>query len=187
MTETGKEYVVLRLDRSRSYGIVRGEVTQSNPAYGVAYQQDGLYFDARGALVPPGDQKEPWFEVITDDAGRERTVRHYPLWTKEMYATYEKKVAKLKVRETPDEPEAEESDDVTLQGEQVNLEAWLRGNFLYEPFEIFAAVKERYHQNMHRVRDVVQHLVEEERLVPEGEVAGYLMRMLDTRAASRAA
>lgn len=171
---------VLRLDRSKQFATEHGDRQLDDPLHPVHFWQDGLPFDAGGVLVPDDGKKTQWQIVIE---GLPVTVK--PLYDEKMRLKATRKLTRLKNKEKV-EPEADEladDDEIAhardLASDDVNLESWLRGQAEYEPFMIFAACRRRYSKNYTKLRDVVEDLVMDDKLVPESEVAGHLLRLLD--------
>jgi hypothetical protein len=172
------DYSMIRLDRSRPFQTIHGDRTQGDPHYNVHFFQGNLPFDAQGALVPPDpDRAKPW--VSKDSEGKPITC--YPLYNEQMTKVLEaklKRAAAVKAKDEVDDEEEDASEKLVNLADEVNLEAWLRGQAKYEPHLIYAACKQRYHRSFTRLREVVEELVYDLKLVPEAEVSTDILRHL---------
>ena len=157
----------IRLDRSRSYATIHGERGPDDPHRTAFFKQDGLYFDAAGALIP---------ELV-------------PVELKEKV---EKKLRKLNGGKLPDEipqaapagENAPEGDDAENDGESddddddddkssddINIESWLTGEANYQWFAISKAIRERFKKNVSNAQDAVLFLVVDEKVVAPENLA----------------
>jgi hypothetical protein len=172
--------LTLRLDSSKkNISEVHGDRTPDDPHYRVCYWQDELPFDARGELVPDDGKTGPWIGLVEG-----KQVEFFPLYTPERRQKRDAKLARLNSGKAAIEAEVDipapvkgDSDD------DVNLESWLRGEVDYEQFALLKAAKTRYSRNYTRLRDLVEDLVYDEKIVPEDQVAPRLIRMLSPDAA----
>lgn len=172
--------VKIRLDRSREFSHISGDRSPDDPWYGVFYMQDDLPFLSNGELAPEPqdpDKRESFIENLPTDGGGVRPVKHHPIWTEARRAIRDRKLAALRA------PRAGtlERTDGPVDGD-VNLTSWLKGEADYEPNQIFAAMRSRWGVNFHDIRKAISFAVFEQHLVPEGEVAGYLMRKVNQAA-----
>lgn len=146
--------------------------------YRVRFWQGGLPFDCTKALIPDDGKRSAVTFMLEG-----KPVAQDPLYTDERAALAKRKIDRLArsavalKKQTEEEIEGEEQAKEDF--EEVNLSSWLRGQVQYPAFKIFAAVKQRHHQNFNTLRAVVDSLVMDMRLVPEAEVAPHLMRLLD--------
>lgn len=145
--------VRLRMDRSRKFSTVHGESVPGDVNHGVFYKQDGLPFDAAGILVEAR---------LTPD---QRNLADH-------------KIKKLKAvkpvkNEAGDDDEPAETEGAA--SDDVNFEAWLRGEVRYPPFTLFGAAKKRFQVNKTKIADLVEFLVFEQRVIPENEVSPKLL------------
>lgn len=181
----------IRLDRSRFYSECHGERTPEDPHFKVHYWQAFkvgkkkvlLPFDSRGELVEDDGRTEPWQGIVEG-----RPVTFFPLYTQEMRDLVARLSEKLKggkngaaSRDADEESEEEDapvgptpSDDV----DYVNFVSWLRGEVKYEPHLLFKAARARYHKNYTDIRQLVEDLVIDEKLVPEEALSPRLARYL---------
>ncbi len=193
---------VVRLDRSKTFSENRGEMTPEDPFYRVRYMQGGtlidngkrhtvlLPFDSNGDLVPD-DRKGPY--KGRDAEGKEVTFK--PLWNDRMRKYLQAKLKRAsQTAMQPSEPTiddgapGEEIDPLgpAIEGEDVNLVAWLKGEASHEPHEIRTAVRKRYGRTHGRISDLVVDLVFDEHLVPEAEVCAELRQHLESYEKARA-
>ena len=161
----------IRVDRSRAHATIHGERGPDDPHRNAFFKQDGLYFDAEGALIP---------ELVPD----------------ELKLKVEKKIRKLNGGKAPSEPpqaapasenastgddagsngdEEDDDDDESetkLSGDDINLTAWLKGEANYQWFAIAKVIRERYQKNVSKAEDAVEFLVMDQKVVSADEVAG---------------
>lgn len=167
----------LRMDRARYYSTVHGERVPDDRHAGVHFYQDGLPFDAQGFFVPDilDDKNDP--------GGKAR-------------ALYERRLKKLAGKgaapadadagaddgSDPADAAADADDPATVlkDDDDINLEAWLRGEAQYQFFVVKAAVRKRFHQNLSDQRSIVQHLVEEEKVIPIGQLSAHNRKLLES-------
>lgn len=133
----------LRLDRTRKHASVHGEV-----AHGLAYKQDGLPFNALGELIP---------QLVA---------------TKEQKALVEKRIKKLANKAAPAQPETKtdadnpiaENSAVDEEGDgdtddDVNFDAWARGQERVEWTALQKAARKRFSKVFKSKEDIVEFLV----------------------------
>jgi hypothetical protein len=180
--------VAIRLDRSRPFSECRGDRTPDDPHYKVHYWQGGrlgkdiilLPFDAGGQLVPDDGKTAPWTGLVEG-----KQVQFHPLWNDKMREFLKLKAARLtqmagdQVEEDPISTEAM----TEALAEEVNLQAWLRGEARYAPHLLRAAAKKRFSKNYPQIKELVVDLVLDEKLVPEDEVCNELRVHLPGKAA----
>lgn len=192
---------VIVLDKSRTYSENRGEMTPEDPLYRVRWWQGGtmvfqgkrqsvtLPFDADGNLVPDDGPQAPF--KGKDNEGKD--VIYQPLYSPLMKAYLEakrKRVAQVTAPATVSEPVLDdgESDEDVLGGgsaeDEVNLQAWLRGQIEYPPHLLRSACRKRYGRAQQKISDLVVDLVLDEKLIPEEELAPKLKSYLPTAAAA---
>lgn len=174
--------LTLKLDRSkRNISEVHGDRTPDDPHYRVCYWQDDLPFDARGELVPDDGKDKPWIGLVEG-----KPIEFFPLYTPLRRQKRDAKLARLKSGKAALAAEAEADAPAAAKAEpddDINLEAWLRGEVDYEQFALLKAAKTRYSRNYTRLRDLVEDLVYDEKILPEDQVAPRLIRMLSPDAA----
>ena len=172
----------LRLDTSKKYSTVHGDRSPDDPNYHVCFYQDGLPFDSDGAVVPDDGKTAPWV-INVMDGNTLVQVKHHPLYNDEMRKKLARKMARF-TKGPADEPEptteVDDEESKEAASDDVNIISWLKGEAKYEPFLIYAAVKKRYSLNLHRIRDVVEALVLDQKLVAEESVDKRLMKMLNS-------
>jgi hypothetical protein len=176
---------VIILDRSKKFSTIHGERSPDDPHYQVHFWQDDLPFDSNGELVADDGKTAVWDTVDPDDS--KKTIRHHPLYSEKRRARLKAKqdrAAKAQVDHEPvvDEDSAEE--EQAAASSDVNLVAWLEGKARYKPYQLYAAAKVRYAKHYTRLRDLVEDLVYEEKLVPEDRVSPDLLALVN---ASKAA
>jgi hypothetical protein len=184
----------IRLDTSRPFSTIHGERNPEDPHYHVHSFQDGLPFSADETLVPDDGRTGTWTEALEREDGTTRIVRHRALYTDKMRALVAKRLKKLSStkRVVPKAAPAldDEGDEVAPQlefgADEVNLISWLKGEIKYTPNEVFAAVKNRHGIALTRLREVVAHLVDDEKLLPEAQVSPHLLALLDEAASAAA-
>lgn len=157
----------IRVDRTRDHATIHGERGPDDPYRAAFFQQDGLFFDASGALIP---------ELVPEA----------------LKAKVEKKLRKLNGGKLPDETQqaapagenAPEGDDTGKDGEdetnddddnplsdEVNLDSWLTGNTNYPWFAVAKAIRERFKKNVSSAADAVLFLVVDEKIVAPEDIA----------------
>lgn len=170
--------ITIRLDRSKKFSTVHGDRVPGDPHYMVHYWQNDLPFDAAGILVPDDGQTQ----TRTVDMDGKPVICH-PLYNAERrakVARIKERLAKARPVEDPIEVTADSTEEDRVEASQdVNLESWLRGELNYEPWQLYAAAKVRFSKHYGKLRELVQDLVEDERIVPEDQVAPHLLRLLD--------
>lgn len=154
----------LRIDRSKPYATIHGERAPGDPHQHAQFSQDGIYYDASGFHIP---------ELIADE---------------KIAAMVEKRLARqMKAARneapSPDDEAGSDDPDTTKTasdggGTEVNLESWLRGEAKYQWFAITKTVRERYHQNLTKLVDVLEFLVFDEKVIPEDALAPELKLQL---------
>lgn len=137
--------MTLTLDRSRTYATVHGENTD-----GIAFMQDGVPFDVRGALIE---------DKVSEDK-------------KAFVAQKMKKAARLaRQADGPPAPgdsgqnDPNDDSDGPIDPSDVNFEAWLRDEVRYTPPVLFAAARKRFSKTFSNYRDLAEFLVFEEKIM----------------------
>lgn len=156
----------LRLDKSRYHSTIHGERRPDDPHVRAVYLQDGIHFDAHGFHID---------ELITDEKTRALVDRRLKRQTKA--------APKQEGDDPVDAGDGEDEEAGSPPGgpessEDVNLEAWLRGEAKYPWFGITKLVRERYHQNLSKMVDVLEFLVFDEKVVREDELSPELKKQL---------
>lgn len=190
---TREPTIQLRLDKSRDFSTIHGERNPGDPHYYVHAMQDGLPFGADDFLVPDDGKLSSWTEAVEREDGTTKIIRHEPLYTAKMRASVEKKVKRLAAKragvrpvaraevDEDDEADTDEADDTNFGPDEINLISWLRGDFDYQPNELFAAVRKRYGKNCTTKKEVVEELVFDmpRPLLPEAELHPSIKSLLD--------
>lgn len=179
---------VIRLDKSKGFSTNHGDMLPDDPLYRVRFWQGGtlvyqgkkhtvlLPFDIEGELVPP----EEGFQEPTKGKDAEgKDVTYKPLYTPlmKMYLEARKRRAAQVASVPSNEPQLEDDgdgDEDMLGGagatDEVNLQAWLRGEVEYQPHAVRKAAQERYAVSKTRIADLVVELVLDHKLVPESQL-----------------
>lgn len=179
------EDVVIRLDKSRTFSECRGERQPDDPLYRVHFWQGQtinkamvlLPFDAAGELIPDDGKTLPYHGIVDG-----KPVMHHPLYNQAMRELLELKRRRHKAVEAAPEPGegagAGKDGDLT---DEVNLEAWLRGQTRYNWLILQAAAKKRTHCFFANKTALVVGLVLDEKMIPESELAPDLAALLPAR------
>ena len=158
----------LRMDRSKPFGTVHGERLPGDVHQNTHFFQDGMPFDAGGLLV---------YEAIEDP---------------KIKALADRKLKKLPAAKPEADGDGADDDDrdndaggdstppvsAPTSPDDVNLEAWLRGEASYPWFAITKAVRERHSNNISKQAEMVEFLVRDLKIVPEDQVAADLRQHL---------
>ena len=152
----------LRLDRSRPFAQIRGQRSPGDPHQLVHFQQDGIHFDSQGLHLD------------------------HLIGTDELRSLVEKRL-KRQAKSAPKKADAGEGDNGDPEddasgspgGDDVNIDAWLRGEAKYPWFAITKTVRERYKSNKTTQVDVVDFLVNEQKIVPISDLAPELAKLLN--------
>src|SRR6202035_179766 len=176
--------VIIRLDTSRHYSEVHGDRQPSDPHYHVHYFQDGLPFDGAGILVQDDGKREPWIVGLETDEGKIINVKHHPLYTDVMREKVQKKIDRINrfksgavaSKEDPEDENRDDDDKPSI--DEVDFGAWLRGEMDYETFILFPAWAKRKRRKHTKLRDLVEDLVRDERIIPVEEVSPRLRGLL---------
>lgn len=140
---------LLRLDRSRVFSTVHGERAPDDPMAGIHFFQDGLAFDAQEVFV------EGYLNDGNDKGGKLR-------------ALVERRLRKLQGQTTAADAEAEvAANDPPLPGEKkedgndLNLNAWARGEAQYLFAQVREAIASRYSLKVKDQRGAVEALIDQ--------------------------
>lgn len=142
----------LRLDRSRPHSTIHGERAPGDPHQFAFFCQDGIHYDAHGLHLD---------HLIADDKTRQLVERRLKRQVKA--ASREEEPSEDGADAAPDPSEASDASFV-------NIEAWLRGDAKYQWFAVTKAVRERFHQNITKLKDMVEFLVEDEKIIAEADL-----------------
>ena len=180
---------VIRLDKSKTYGTNHGDMLPEDPMYRVRFWQGGtlvhkgkkhtvlLPFDIEGELVPP---EEGYQEPTKGRDSEGKDVVYKPLYTELMKLYRDAKLkrmvalAPVAASEPTIEDEGGSDEDVlgsTSATDEVNLQAYLRGETQYQPHAVRKAAQARYGVNHARIADLVIELVLDHKLVPESQLS----------------
>lgn len=156
------------MDRSKYYSTVHGERSPDDPSRNVHFYQDGLPFDAHGILVPEL-VKSPEHKALVDRK------------MKKLAAAM--KAADTSADEDKSADDADEGDSANVStastADDVNLEAWLRGEAKYHFFAIREAIRKRFSHNIKDQRNAIEILVLDEKIVSEDELAPAFRALLN--------
>ncbi len=187
---------VIRLDRSKPFSTCHGERTPDDPHYRVHFWQGGRFgkdnillpFDSNGELIADDGKTEAYQGSGIDPQGKSAIVSYLPLYTEKMRAFLKAKKDRATASQVSNEPTIEEDEqDVAGQSapeDDVNLESWLRGEVKYQPHQLRAAAKKRYHKTYANIPELIADLVLDEKLVPEDKVAPHLAKFLPKKEAA---
>jgi hypothetical protein len=151
----------LRMDRSKDFSTIHGERTPDDRHARVHFYQDGLPFDAQGFYL------DGFLDDSSDPDGKIR-------------ALAERRLRKLEGQALPADADAEALDEELAkagakggagQGDDVNLEAWARGEAQYIFGEVRAAIKKRFGQVVKDQKGAIELLALDEKVVPEDQLA----------------
>lgn len=149
----------LRLDRSRYSATVHGQRTQGDKHQLVHFIQDGIHFDAEGLHLD---------DLVEDDETRALVDRRLK---KQGKAAKGDSAGGGSDNTDPEEKSSGSDDDV-------NLEAWLRGEQKYEWFKIAKVGRDRFQKNITKQADMVDFLVNDQKIIAKDQVAPSLRALL---------
>lgn len=141
----------ITLDKSRGYGEVHGETG----AHNIAFEQDGLPFDAQGALIEG---------ALTPDL-REVVKRRLAKMAKG--AAKRAAEAEAEADDEDGSPAADEPDD----GTGINLLQWVKGNEKYQWHVIQQEFRKRHAMNVNDGASAAEVMVVDLKIVTWDEVA----------------
>lgn len=158
----------LRMDRSKPFATVHGERLPGDLHQNTHFFQDSMPFDAAGLLI---------YDAIEDP---------------KIKAIADRKLKKMPAAKPAAEGDGDGADDddpdngtggdtkppASTSPDDVNLEAWLRGEMSYPWFSITKAVRERHSQNISKQADMVEFLVRDLKIIPEDQVGADLRQFL---------
>jgi hypothetical protein len=174
--------VTIRLDRSRPYGSCHGERMPDDPHYHVHFWQGGMMgghrvllpFDAHGNLVPDDGQRGKK-QGLNADA---KPIEYGPLYDDNMRKYLAAKKIKMQALTAipsqtaiVEDGDKTEDDVLTPGDDEVNLEAWLRGEANYLSGKVRDAYAKRFHKRTNELREIFIDLVLDEQIIPEDQVA----------------
>ncbi len=151
----------LRLDRSKPFATIHGQRHPDDPHLRAKFQQDGIHYDSEGLHID---------SLIADDETRALVDRRL----------------KRQARSAPKKDGAGEGSDGdpgdgssgSSGDDDVNLEAWLRGEAQYQWFAITKLVRDRFKMNITKQADMVDFLVNEQKVIPLADVDPKLAALL---------
>jgi hypothetical protein len=161
----------LRMDKSRPFGTVHGERAPGDKHQFAHFQQDGIYYDAHGLHLE---------ELVEDDKTRALVERRLKRQAK---AAPKEKAADAGDSDNDEDLDPASNGAGSDSSDDVNLEAWLRGEAQYHWFRITKLVRERYHQNITKLIDMIEFLVEDEKVITVSELAPEYAKLLKPQAA----
>lgn len=157
----------LRMDKSKTFSTIHGERTPDDLHARVHFVQDGLPFDSQGFYLTG------FLDDATDPEGRLREL-------------VERRLRKLEGQALPADADADELDAQLAtkagaagagQGDDVNLEAWARGESQYIFAEVRTSLRKRFAQNVKDQRGAVELLLDE-KVVQEEQLAPAFKQLL---------
>lgn len=159
----------IRMDRSKYFSTVHGERKPGDDHANVFFYQDKLPFNANGELVMEAVPEELKDAVERRIAKLNKSASAVPSVKRPEPADDDDDAG-----DTGGDSEGDDDDDKADEnpsnGDDVNLEAWLRGTEKYQWFKVAAAIRDRYNRNVSNAADAVVFLVAEG-LVPADQVA----------------
>lgn len=172
--------VIIRLDPSKTHSTVHGDRTPDDPHYRVHYWQGGLPFDAEGVLIPDDGRRQ-----VTNGVDSEsKPVRFQMLYDDKKAALLARKIERATKHVKTEEPEevTRESEEAEKQlaAEEVNFVSWLTGEAQYEPWMLFKACETRFASKQTKLKDLIEFLVLDEKVIPEDRVAPAFKKLLPT-------
>jgi hypothetical protein len=174
--------VTIRLDRSRPYGSCHGERMPDDPHYHVHFWQGGMMgghrvllpFDAHGNLVPDDGQRGSK-QGLNADA---KPIEYKPLYDDNMRKYLMAKKTKMQALSAipsqtaiVEDGDKNDEEEVTSTDDDVNLEAWLRGEANYLSGKVRDAYAKRFHKRTNELREIFIDLVLDEQIIPEDQVS----------------
>lgn len=168
-------YHLINLDRSKAYSEVTGERHHDDPHYGVAYMQGMLPFNVNEMLIPPSDERrEPWMGVDLEN----KPVKYHPLYTPKMREILTRKLDRIMRSYTSPQYDDVDPTERGPDTDLVNLTMWLKGTVEYGDRQIMDAVGTIYQKRMRDMKDVVDFLVFDKRIVHLSQVGPARMMYL---------
>lgn len=164
---------VIRMDRSRDFGEVHGDIPVGHPDADVRYVQDGLPFDARGKLL-----------INHHSIQNEKRLQHKV--EKMLLQAMKRKAANPGDDEDPeDSEEIEENFDDTFADDDedegkgpINLADWAAGKTQYPWQDVTNAIASRYSKRVMNKKGAVELLIEE-RVIAAGALSKANRRLLE--------
>lgn len=148
------------MDRSKPFATIHGQRHPDDPHQRARFQQDGIHYDSQGLHID---------ELISDDETRDLVDRRL----------------KRQIKSAPQKEGAGDGDDGdpgenpgSADGDEVNIEAWLRGEAQPQWFAITKIVRERYKANITKRPDMVDFLVNEQHVIPFADLDPKLAALL---------
>lgn len=158
--------VKVRMDRSKYFSTVHGEREPGDPHALVHFYQDGLPFDSQGFLLPEHPDSVKLQAVVDRKLKKAAKLaggnRDVPDVTDPAYT------AGAAAQPVPP-PDEDEDDDAEPTVDDINIEAWLRGEANYEWFAVTSAIHKRYAKRVSKQVDAVDFLVNN----PDTKVVAY--------------
>jgi hypothetical protein len=158
----------VRMDRGKVFATVHGERAPGDRHAAVHYFQDGLPFDVGGYLIPDHP------DLMGDDpkAKKLRELAERKIKRAEK-AAKEKPAAKSDDDADGEDAEAE-SDD---RDEEVNLEAWARGEKDYQWLDITQTIARRYNKRV-KDKEAALDLLIEEKVVTVDDLPPHFRKLI---------
>jgi hypothetical protein len=149
----------IRMDRSKYFATVHGERAPDDKLAGVAYQQDGLFYDSHDMLI----------ESLAETEDQKKKM--------EALRRAASKSSDAPARDAA-APAKEDDGEAPITADEVNLASWLRGEARYPWFSVAGAIKSRYAKQVKSSADAVDFLVNDQKIVGRRDLAPHLADML---------
>lgn len=171
-------YHLICLDRSKPFGLISGDRHPDDPHYRAAYQQGGLYFDVNDKLLPDDKKTATWVGPTADG----KTTTYHPLYNDDMRRLVARRLERL-TKNRYVEPEAGADPDEQVPGSDlVNLAMWLRGDVDYTDMMVIKAVREKHHKNVKTLKEAIEFLSFEEKMVHPRQLGQKRLALLNKAA-----
>lgn len=162
----------LRMDRSKPFSTVHGERLPGDPHQNTHFFQDSMPFDASGHLIYDAIE-DPKIKAIAD-----RKLKKLPSAKPGNPGSADGDGD----GDDDDGPDNDAGGDTKppapTSPDDVNLEAWLRGEMTYPWFAITKAVRSRHNANISKQADMVDFLIRDLKVIPEDQLSADLRQLL---------
>jgi hypothetical protein len=169
------------MDRSKDFSTVHGERAPGDPDAKTHFLQNGLPFDINGHLL--FDHAD--FELAKgDDCSKQAKKLRDLAELKLKKASKGKPVVPSSDTDAPSEAgeevgaQTDIDDDDEAEPEEVNLEAWMRGEAEYQWNLVTQQIARRYKRRVSNKGDAIEFLFKE-KLVPKSEISRAFQKFLD--------
>lgn len=162
----------LRMDRSKPFSTVHGERMPGDLHQNTHFFQDSMPFDAGGLLIYDAIE-DPKIKAIAD-----RKLKKLPAAKTGESRSADGDSAGDDDLDPDNDAGGDSKPPASTSPDDVNLEAWLRGEATYPWFSITKAVRERHSSNISKQSEMVEFLVRDLKIIPEDQVAADLRDLL---------